>query len=123
MAEVGLDDVRVGGHFCRGPEGDHLSARHAQDLGAQAGQIGDFVAHDHERRALLVAFEDALAHQFLHAGVHAAKGSSISTTEGSVMSARTNSKSFCWPPESSLAGMSPWSSSHTKASSSSAFWR
>src|SRR5690606_27994560 len=44
-------------------------------------------------------------------GCTPAKGSSMRTTLGSVINARTNSSSFCWPPDSSLAGVSRWSSS------------
>jgi hypothetical protein len=49
-----------------------------------------------------------------------AKGSSMSTTTGSVTRARTNSSSFCWPPLSSLAGVSRWAARPTKPSRSSA---
>src|SRR5690606_2285956 len=56
----------------------------------------------------------------LTAGWTPANGSSMSTTAGSVMSARTNSSSFCWPPDSSLAGVSRWPASPTNSSSSSA---
>src|ERR687892_253721 len=50
-----------------------------------------------------------------------AKGSSMSTTTGSVTRARTNSSNFCWPPLSSLAGVSRWAARPTKSSRSSAF--